>query len=284
MIEFPHVKLSVVASDRFEVEGPGKERVEEFARRWAAWRGDAFPPPCRMVIESLPRMHAGLGVGSQLGLSVARALNEFVGDRSSSPETLARSVGRGERSAVGTYGFFYGGLIAEFGKSADDQLAPLEVRLDLPPSWRWLMVCPTDQGGLHGTQEQSAFADMRDPASDFASQLLEEVQKRLLPAARQGSFADFSASLYRFGYYSGLSFASVQGGAYNGPRLSQIVESIRQLGIEGVGQSSWGPTIFALCPDEAAAQTLARQLRVTMNDCDVSITATCNHGARIGWN
>jgi beta-ribofuranosylaminobenzene 5'-phosphate synthase len=107
------------------------------------------------------------------------------------------------------------------------------------------------------------------------------MQEMLIPAARRGDFAAFSSSLYHFGYQSGLSFASIQGGAYNGPRLQQIVETIQSLGITGVGQSSWGPTIFALCPDELSARVLAEQLRRTISDADITITATANHGARL---
>ncbi len=281
MIETPSVRLSVSGSKQFLVEGAGGDRVCEFAARWAASRGDAAPPACRIVIESLPRMHAGLGVGTQLGLCVARTLNEFVGESPASPAELARSVGRGERSAVGTYGFFYGGLIAEQGKSVDDQLAPLDFQLALPDPWRWLLVCPRDGGGLHGNQEQRAFSEMRGHASSSVGELLSEMHDRLLPAARRGDFVGFSASIYRFGYQSGLNFATVQGGAYNGPRLHQIVETIRTLGVEGVGQSSWGPTIFALCPDDSAAHELADRLPQLLADSDVTIAATWNHGARV---
>jgi beta-RFAP synthase len=236
-----------------------------------------------MVVESLPRMHAGLGVGTQLGLSVSRLLNEFVRSTPVSPADLAASAGRGQRSAVGTYGFFHGGLIAETGKSAEP-LAPLAAHIRLPESWRWLLVIPHGQEGLHGSEESRVFAKMCDPVSDFAQGLSVEVHERLLPAGRRGDYAEFSASLYRFGHRSGLSFAAVQGGAYNGPRLQQIVERIRELGIKGVGQSSWGPTIFALCPNEDTAQSVANQIRPSVSDADVLITATCNHGACVVWD
>jgi predicted sugar kinase len=185
---------------------------------------------------------------------------------------------------VGTYGFFQGGLIAELGKSAGDQVAPFDARLALPSAWRWVLVCPRDSGGLHGVSEQQAFAEMRDPTRDVAEQLLAEMHDRLLPAARRGDFAEFSSSLHDFGYQAGSMFALVQGSAYNGPRLQQIVAAIRALGVEGVGQSSWGPTIFALCENDVAARELAERIRPSVPDSDVMIAATCNHGASVGFS
>src|SRR5262245_43321088 len=76
MIDSPSTCLSISAATEFSVEGAGADRVREFALRWATSRGDSALPNCRIVVQSLPRMHAGLGVGTQLGLSVARILNE----------------------------------------------------------------------------------------------------------------------------------------------------------------------------------------------------------------
>jgi beta-ribofuranosylaminobenzene 5'-phosphate synthase len=281
MIESPSVELSLTPVEHFTVEGSGKDRVQKFAESWMSARKQSTLPACRITVHALPPMHAGLGVGTQLGLCVGRLLDEFVGHPVAAPAELARSVSRGARSAVGTYGFFYGGLIAERGKLANEFLAPLQVRMELPSSWRWLLVRPRDHTGLYGTQEQRAFSEMLDPASDHARELSAELEHGLIPAAERQDFTEFSSSLFRFGYRSGLSFGAVQGGAYNGPRLQQIVDQIRHLGIEGVGQSSWGPTIFALCPDEATAESAANQLRRLVSHSDVSVTATCNHGARV---
>lgn len=281
MVEHPSVQLTACSQEHFSVEGVAAERVREFAKLWAAHHGLDSLPKCRVHVESLAKMHSGLGIGTQLGLSVARALCELHGQLPTTPAELARSVGRGQRSAVGTYGFFYGGLIAEPGKQATDSLAPLELRLDLPAGWRWVLVCPRDGGGLHGDQEQRAFAELQQSAHENAAGLSRELHDHLLPAARQCDYLEFSDSVYRFGYQSGMCFASVQGGAYNGARLQQIVKTIRSLGIRGVGQSSWGPTIFALCPDESTAQKLVDQLKLIVADADFAITATANHGAKI---
>ena len=69
---------------------------------------------------------------------------------SQSPQELALSVGRGLRSAVGTYGFVFGGLIVEQGKLPDEPISPLDCRIDLPEAWRFVLVRPLGLTGIAG--------------------------------------------------------------------------------------------------------------------------------------
>ena len=55
----------------------------------------------------------------------------------------------------------------------------------------------------------------------------------------------------------GESFAAVQGGCYVDPQMAALVEWARAAGIRGVGQSSWGPTIWMLVPNAAVADSVA---------------------------
>ena len=66
--------------------------------------------------------------------------------------------------------------------------------------------------------------------------------------------------MYRFGRRAGLCYAAVQGGPYGSPRVEMLVERIRSFGVAGVGQSSWGPTIYATCRDQTEADWLIDQL------------------------
>jgi predicted sugar kinase len=95
----------------------------------------------------------------------------------------------------------------------------------------------------------------------LTEQLVTEAREQLIPAAALGDFPAFAASLGRYCETAGKFYADVQGGPYNGPAVAALAESIRGLGHVGLGQSSWGPTLFVACPDEAAANELARQLR-----------------------
>jgi predicted sugar kinase len=74
-----------------------------------------------------------------------------------------------------------------------------------------------------------------------------------------------------------------QHGAFASERSHRLVEQIRAYGVEGVGQSSWGPTIFALTPDETAARKLVEFLRTLPEaaESDLIIAAAQNRGALI---
>jgi beta-RFAP synthase len=279
MIDQPRLKLDFAAAARFGVTGPGSERALDYAGRWARFHG-VKPPQCQLRIEAVIPEHAGLGSGTQLALAVAAGLNAFAGLPSQTPQELALSVGRGLRSAVGTYGFVFGGLIVEQGKLPDEPISPLDCRIDLPEAWRFVLTRPKGLTGIAGREEAEAFAALTAVPPAVTDELIAMTRDRLVPAAATADFQNFAETLYRYGRLSGECFAAKQGGPYNGPLLAALVERIRGRGHVGVGQSSWGPTIFVVEPSLVAAESLARELAAD-RELDVVVAAPCNRGARI---
>lgn len=279
MIGTPGVRVRISPAPRLEAAGPHSLRVAEFARRAAAHRG--LPEPaCRIEVTAAPRPHVGLGSGTALALAVAAGLNAFLGGPPSSPADLALSTGRGARSAIGLYGFAQGGLLVEAGKLPDESISPLVARVELPAAWRFVLVCPADRDGLSGGDERRAFERLRPVAAETTSQLCRLALLGLLPAAAAGRFDEFSDSLYQFNRLVGTCFADWQGGPFASPEL---VERVRRLGAPGVAQSSWGPTLAALVPDEAAATSLVGRLRREpgLGELELTIAAPENRGASI---
>jgi len=283
MVDRPAVRLRISDSEEMEAAGHLAERATVFAKRWAEFCGTSRRLPCRIEVLTAEPQHVGLGVGTQLALSVAAGLNAFFGLPTPSPAELAISVGRGLRSAVGTYGFAHGGLIVDRGKLPGERIAPLDVCLPLPSEWRFVLMRPHVGSGLSGTDEQDAFDRLPPVPSEVTVELIEEVRQHMVPAAATGRFDLFSDSIYRFGRVAGMCFADVQGGPYNGRRLSELVETARSLGVAGVGQSSWGPTLFAVLPDDVRAREFADRVsqRVHSDEIDVYVAAADNEGASI---
>lgn len=280
MIATPGLKMTIRVGDRFEVAGLLADRTERIVRLLG---GDNGLPRCRIEILQAPREHVGLGTGTQLSMAVVAGLNCLVGAPPLDAAELARRVGRGERSAIGLYGFIRGGLLFERGKTSDEEISPLAGREDLPDDWRFVLICPRRLTGLYGEAERQAFAVL-PPVPEVRCATLERLaHEQLLPAAARADFESFSEALYEFGYQAGLSFAARQGGPFAGQRLTSLVALVRKLGIRGVGQSSWGPTLFALCPSQSGAQELiARLVRSTdTEDLDLTISPPDNKGARI---
>ena len=98
----------------------------------------------------------------------------------------------------------------------------------------------------------------------------------LLPALAARDLNAFGEALYEFNARAGDAFAPAQGGRYSGPAVANCVARLRARGITGVGQSSWGPTVFAIVARERAQEVLA-----PMTDAP-AVVAGASRGAMIG--
>jgi beta-RFAP synthase len=171
----------------------------------------------------------------------------------------------------------------EAGKRPGETISPLEHRVAFPAEWRFILVCPRQKRGLHGDSERHAFSELPPVSPEVSDRLAQHVREQMLPAAESRDFDRFSKSLYEYGYQAGLCFSSIQGGAFNGPEAEQIVAGLRRHGIVGAGQSSWGPTIFGLCPSQRDAERVASKLRDEMQlaAAEIWVSGPCNSGADI---
>jgi beta-RFAP synthase len=281
MICEPRTKVCLGPGDRLAVSGPQAERVERTVARWCEARGAEQPHVNIEVLESAAS-HVGWGSGTQLALATVAALEAFAGRGVPDAQRLAEWSGRGQRSAVGVHGFLLGGLIVEWGKRPGEAVAPLKERIALPDAWRVVLLTPTDSRDLvHGERERQAFGQLAaaDEAIGWQRDL---VERRLSPAARAGDFPRFSEALGEFNRQSGAFFAGVQGGPYASPWHRRQVEWLAERGALGAGQSSWGPTMFALADSARAADRLTAEWRAASGRAaDVRVASPRNRGASV---
>ena len=281
MVRRPALQLNIMPADSFAVAGESAPRAREFARLWFdANHVSAEQTRARMEITNRPPSHVGLGSGTQLGLSVAAALHAWHGEPLPQAQKLAQSVARGKRSAIGTHGFAQGGFIHDGGKRSGETIGHLARRVALPSSWRWVLWIDAKLQGLAGKNEEAAFEQlMREPRQN--SEPLTSLAHQVTEAGSAGEFDLFAESLFEFGFQAGSRFSPIQGGAFNGPMLANRMQKLRDLGVRGVGQSSWGPTLFAVLPN----QDQAEQLRNQTDNCaefagtNCVISETCHDGA-----
>jgi beta-ribofuranosylaminobenzene 5'-phosphate synthase len=283
MVESPALRLRAEPSTDWSAEGPLADRALAFGRRFAETLPEKARVPHRIVVEAAPPEHCGFGTGTQLGLAAARALAVAAGQPTLVAAELARRVGRGLRSALGVHGFAAGGFLVEPGKRCDE-VSPLLVRLPFPDSWRVVIAVPAAEPGLHGAREREAFQELLNHASlaGTTDVLCRLVLLGMLPALLEEDIDGFGEALHDFNARVGEAFAPVQGGTYAGPGAGEVVEFLRRQGVRGVGQSSWGPAVFAVVGDEDQAADLARRLgRRLAPGTSVFVTRGCNHGAVI---
>jgi beta-RFAP synthase len=259
MIDQPGLVVTAKRADNWQFEGMLASRAQLFALRFMQSLPEAERKPFQVLVEQCPPEHTGLGVGTQLGLAVARALSEETGNSGLTAEELAARVGRGERSAVGVHGFDAGGLIVEPGKRDGEAISPLLTRVRLPDEWRVVVLTPPNPGPWHGSREREAFAGARTAGATDA--LCRIVLMEMLPAAIGDDLDGFGEAVYEFNRKAGEPFTAAQGGQYAGPEITQLVADVRGMGVRGVGQSSWGPSVFAVVGSEAEAVLLAYRFR-----------------------
>jgi beta-RFAP synthase len=276
------VEITIRPARRFAARGPASDRVELFVQSLVQAWGLRSTPACE-VEATAPPQHVGLGVGTQLGLSVAAGLRRFLDLPEITVEQLAVDVGRGARSAVGTYGFQYGGLIVDAGKMSGQRLGALVRQMTLPADWRIVLVNAGAAPGLAGETEADAFARLPPVGEEVTRALWRITEEEMLPAIASSDCGAFGDAVYRYGRTAGECFAAVQDGAFAGSKISDLVESIRAQGIAGVGQSSWGPTVFAFMADDAEALALVRWLRNRTGaaESDITIALPSGTGAQI---
>jgi beta-ribofuranosylaminobenzene 5'-phosphate synthase len=282
MLKQPGLKLRIESAPAWSACGPLAGRIQDAADRWRGFHSLAVLPECRVTTDYAPPEHVGLGLGTQLSLSVAAGLSSFCELPASAPQELALSVGRSQRSAIGTYGFAFGGIIVEQGKLPGEPISPIDTRIDIPADWRFVLVRPLGVRGLSGDVERAAL-DRISVSPETTTTLIREVREHLVPAAATGDFESFSSSIFRYGALAGTFYVVQQGGAYNGPVLSALVERIRSWGIAGVGQSSWGPTLFVVQRDDCSARRLVDRLHMEWDgpQLDLVIAQPDNRGAII---
>jgi beta-RFAP synthase len=173
--------------------------------------------------------------------------------------------------------------VVEGGRRAEETIAPLVARAPFPEAWRLLVIFPAARSGLHGHREEEAFACLGQGqlARETTEALCRLVLLGMLPALWEQDLDAFGEALFDFNLRAGQLFAAVQGGSYASQQTADLVAFVRRQGIRGVGQSSWGPALFAVTSDPDRAANLAYRIReqFQLGSTDVLITRACNRGA-----
>jgi beta-ribofuranosylaminobenzene 5'-phosphate synthase len=286
MIEQPGIELTAELSPSWIVEGRLAARVERIISQLEGRARELGLPisPCRIEIKVAPPEHVGLGVGTQLSLAVARAVLPLGGATEAGVEQLARLTGRGLRSGIGLHGFERGGLIVDGGRRHQTDFPPLLTRLPFPEEWSILVLRPQEEPGLHGLEERRAFETLPPIAASVTEALCRLVLLEMLPAVVEHDLAAFGAALTALQASVGACFAPAQGGIFLSARAASIVDELRNLGFAGVGQSSWGPTLYGFTDRAGTALgALVEHLRrhFDLDPTSLFTTTAANHGATL---
>ncbi len=284
MIQEPSIEIRADPAERWQVEGPLAGRVEQLVVRLQdrlAAEGDVLRP-ARIRVLRAPSEHVGLGVGTQLSLAIASALTLKAGGVEPSVEELAQLTGRGSRSGIGIHGFQLGGMIVDGGRMKRTAIPPLVARHAFPEEWSILVIQPPGLHGLCGAEEVRAFAGLPPIPDRVTGRLCRIVLLDLIPAVLERDLSTFGAALTELQAHVGAIFAPAQGGSYTSLHASTIVDALKSSGFVGIGQSSWGPTLYAFSDrpaEEVASLSDRLRIRLRIDGCTLLVTRADNLGA-----
>jgi len=285
-IEKPRVVLAVEQAD--ELACPD-DAIEPYASQ-AVEVLDV--PGAEITVERRFERHAGLGSGTRLALASLAGIADAY-DRTVDVRERAPDMGRGGRSGVGIATFLEGGFVVDGGHPVERfthsppergtwTTPPVVARHAIPDSWRFVLVTPAVDAGQSGSDEDASIRSIVERADPgIADEIAPLLTQRLLPAIADGDRRTFGAAITRLGRLNGAWYADEQGGVYR-PPAGQLIERLSKVsGVDGVGQSSWGPTIYAITGTDStdrvceAAEDALSEVGV---DGEVSAVAPDNRG------
>ena len=253
-----YTHISVTGSDSVFIQGPSSHRASIYAGRILEHLG--IPTGVNITIHEAIPEHAGLGSGTQLSLAVGTAIAMVYGYNISGEE-LAEVMGRGTRSGIGIGAFSRGGFLVDGGRGNESGVPPIICQLPFPDAWRFVLVFDSGHQGMHGIGEMRAFENLQPMSETMSGRLCRLTLMQALPALVEEDCEHFGASISQIQMLVGDHFAPLQGGRYTSQGVAQVLSRLQDLGATGIGQSSWGPTGFALFAHETQAFQALRQVR-----------------------
>jgi beta-RFAP synthase len=252
-LDMPQTRLSLRHGDRLSAEGPGSER----ALRYLATLIERYGLDDRLhlsIDRAIPE-HVGLGSGTQLSLATGIACCRLQGIDADIRE-IAQLMERGARSSIGIATFEQGGVVLDGGRGESDLPPPVLSRLPFPEEWRIILVFDDVRRGLHGSAEVEAFRRLPPFPAEAAAHLCRLTLMVALPALAERKLASFGGAIAELQRVVGDHFAPAQGARFMSEGVAEVLHWFEAQGISGVGQSSWGPTGFAVIGSESEAERL----------------------------
>ncbi|MFG1417717.1 beta-ribofuranosylaminobenzene 5'-phosphate synthase family protein [Xanthobacter sp. V0B-10] len=261
----PVTQVTVARADADAALGPDSDRaarVRDVVRAALGITGNFA-----VSVDSALPPHGGLGSGTQLALAVGVAVARL-GGHDLGARAVAGLMGRGLRSAIGIEAFTGGGVILDGGKrlppGADHtrRAPPLLSRLPFPEDWRVLLAFDSIREGLSGEAETRAMAALPPFPQALAAHLCHLMLLEALPALAEGDALVFGSAIGEWQRALGDHYAAAQGGGrFCSPHVAEAISFVESQGVPGIGQSSWGPTGFAVVGNAAQAEDLLQALR-----------------------
>ena len=285
-LDWPRIELSAGKQNGLTLECPGeKKRLEAIAAQYLEHY--RLPGVKLKVRKTLPS-HSGFGSGTLLALALGTAITKLY-SISVPPTELAEVTEReNSRSGLGVGAFFQGGFLVDGGKALvggtpSAKAPPILARLPFPEEWAVILALPKLSEKVFGEGEAQAFRELQPMSEEVSGQICRLLVMKLLPGLAEKNLYDFGQGLENIQAQIGDYFAAVQGGRFACAQSRLMAEYFSGAGLVGVGQSSWGPTVYGFC-HISRRESLLKQVRAQAGpQVEVWATAGSNQGAQWGY-
>jgi beta-RFAP synthase len=177
---------------------------------------------------------------------------------------MAVTMGRGIQSGIGTAAFHQGGFVVDGGHPTTGNprtVPPILFRHPFPQDWVFVVAVPEAEPGLHGESEQRAFQSLPVAPPALVEKICRLLVIKLLPALVEQDIVPFGQALTEIQRLVGDCFSAAQGGRYANTVTARLLSHLLDRGAYGAGQSSWGPTVYALAEGESQALSLENEAK-----------------------
>jgi beta-ribofuranosylaminobenzene 5'-phosphate synthase len=246
------------------------------------------------ILSAIPR-HIGLGSTTQTLLALAYGISKALGLKYSVRE-LAVKFCRGRDSGVGIAVFEKGGFVVNSGRRLTPHgkvLCPESVndlpqtifRAPVPRGWSFILFIPRRRRGFDEVSERRAMDIPIELPKDLQFELYKLVFLHMLPAILRRDIDVFGKALTKLQLIVGEYFSKYQGGVFCCEEVELIARSMLEYGAKGVGQSSWGPTVYGIVEGYAKAKKILNSVLKLVErrgiEVDYMIVKGRNKGAEV---
>jgi len=154
--------------------------------------------------------------------------------------------------------------------------------VSLPFPDKWVVVVEVRRGvfGLNEEEELAAVRLLPKPPRSTPERISRLILVKLLPALLDEEMQEFWEALTLIQGLEGEVFSPVQGGAVRATESLRALQAFKEAGIVGIGQSSWGPTVYGFTESAKRAEQARRAVEDSLAGMvDVYVTRARNSPA-----
>lgn len=292
-IKEPYCKMKFKKSDKIIVKGKKSKEVKKTLKKLIdVLKEKELLNKNKGVIvevENILPFHSGLGSGTQIGLTLAEGINNLYNldlDKFKIAELVDR---KHSRSAIGFGVFYYGGFIIDGGriteeKENDKYLPPILFKDKIPEDWCFIIILPSlDKEKMAGEKEIKTFKEIEKMDIEICAESSHHLLLGMLPALKEKDIKKFSVHLNKIEDNVADYFSKIQSGRYTSEYAQEIIAFLESNQVLGRGQSSWGPSLYALLPNEKKAKKIKKDILIKFKSKidKIYITSAANEGAKI---